>query len=440
MRRPSLSVPSDVGERMHFLMHTSKRFMQRLVQDFLAHGCQKNAAALTYMTLFAIVPLMTVIYSVFSIIPAFDGVAEQLQNMVFSNFVPETGNEVQNYLSDFSQQARALTGAGVGMLVATAYLMLTNIEKTFNDIWGVERSRKGLSSFLLYWAVLSIGPMLLGVGIGVNTYLLSLKLMFTDYDLFGVTALMFRALPLFLASAAFTLLFAAVPNCRVPMRYAAIGGFITAVCFEILKDAFSAVVANSSMKMVYGAFAVVPMFLLWVNLAWTLILAGAILVRTMAERQYAIADGKPNDMVAALKCLALLRTRRATGDGVSDGDCYRAGIGVVSWQQLRTRFESHKWITSTEGGRYILSRDLRTVTLWDLAGITGLKLSELDLRVPNPPTTQWFADYLSRRKQVAAAAKQTLGISLEEFLLEMSTATTEEVNAPDAANQAVDQQ
>lgn len=433
-------LPDEAKEQLLSVWGVARRFLHRLVQDFLAHDCQKNAAALTYMTLFAIVPLMTVMYAVFSVIPAFDGVAEQLQEMIFNNFVPEAGDEIQTYLSDFSQQARSLTGIGVGILVVTAYLMLTNIEKTFNHIWGVDRARQGLSSFLLYWAVLSIGPLLLGAGIGVNTYLLSVRLIFTDYDLFGFTALVFRALPLVLSAAAFTLLFAAVPNCRVPMRYAAIGGVTTAVCFELLRNLFSAFVANSSMSTVYGAFAVVPMFLLWINLVWTIILAGAILVRTMAERDYAFPDGKSTDMVEALKCLAILRSRRATGDGISDGDCYRAGLGVVSWQQLRHRFERNKWITATASGRYILSRDLRTVTLWDLARITNLKINDLEVRVANAPTSVWFNDYLERRSQVAAGAKQALGVSLEEFLLEMSTTDTEASNEQEEGKAAPAQQ
>lgn len=425
MQRPSLPLSDEFIVRLRSFWQTSKRFAVRLGKDFFAHDCQKNAAALTYMTLFAIVPLMTVIYSVFSVVPAFDGVAEQLQEMVFSNFVPEAGEEIQSYLAEFSSQARSLTGVGVGMLVITAFLMLTNIEKTFNSIWGVEKARKGLSSFLLYWAVLSIGPILLGVGLGINTYLLSLRLAFDEYNLLGITAMLFRVLPLLLTAVAFTLLFAAVPNCRVPMRYAVIGGAITALCFELLQTLFSSVMAGSNMKVVYGAFAVVPMFLLWVNLVWTIILAGAILVRTMAERQYTISEGKPTDMVAALKCLALLRHRRATGDSVSDGDCYRAGLGVVSWQQLRTRFERNKWITSTASGRYILSRDLRTLTLWDLAVLTDLKLGDLEVKVANPPSSQWFADYISRRKELAANARATLSVSLEELLLEMATSKPE---------------
>jgi len=101
------------------------RFVQQLVSAFMAHSCQKSAAALTYMTLFSVVPLLTVIYTVFSVIPAFQGVAGNLQSMVFEHFVPTTGQEIQSYLTDFSSQARSLSGVGVLMLVVTAYLMLT---------------------------------------------------------------------------------------------------------------------------------------------------------------------------------------------------------------------------------------------------------------------------------------------------------------------------
>lgn len=406
----------SVFHRGMALIHTIKRFFVNLVQDFISHGCQKSAAALTYMTLFAIVPLMTLMFAIFSVVPAFNGVAEQSQELIFSHFIPETGQEIQSYISGFSSQARSLSGFGVVMLVVTAYLMLTNIEKTLNAIWGVQRGRKGLSSFLLYWAVLSIGPILLGAGLAMNTYLLSLKLLVSEYDALGVGSMLFRSLPMLFTSAAFTLLFVAVPNCRVPMRFAIIGGITTALCFELLKSLFSTLVANSSFQLIYGAFAVVPLFLLWVNLVWIVILAGAILVRTLAERRYTIVDGEETDMVAALKCLALFRTRNQLGEAVSDTDCYRLGLGVVHWQKLRAQFERKKWISETSTGRYVLCRDLRTINLWGLADLVGLKLHELKTKVANPPQTQWFDEYLKRREQVVQLSQESLSISIESVL------------------------
>ena len=97
-----------------------KRFVVLLVQNFVANGCIKNAAALTYMTLFAIVPSLTVIFAIFSIVPAFTGVDDMLRDFIFTNFVPETGEEIQDYLVTFAEQARSLTGFGLGVLVVTA--------------------------------------------------------------------------------------------------------------------------------------------------------------------------------------------------------------------------------------------------------------------------------------------------------------------------------
>lgn len=402
--------------RCREVAHVWGRFLHNLGRDFVAHNCPKSAAALTYMTLFAIVPLMTVMYSVFSMVPAFDGVGEKLQSVIFEHFVPESGSEVQSYLSEFSSQARSLTGFGVLMLVITAYLMLTNIEKTFNDIWGVDRARRGLSSFLLYWAVLSIGPILLGSGIAVSTYLLSHKLFVDEFESLGVIQLVLGLLPLVMTAAAFTLLFAAVPNCRVPMRYAMVGGLVTAIAFEIIKEIFSNVVANSNFQLVYGAFAAVPLFLLWINLMWTILLVGAILVRTLAERHYILAEGKQTDMVAALKCLALFQERAEHGDRVSDNDCYRLGIGVVHWQKLRNRLYKFKWITTTSSGHYVLCRDMRLVTLWDLSQIVELRLHDLNAKIAHAPDTPWYQEFLQRRGKVVASAEEAFGVTVEELL------------------------
>lgn len=395
---------------------TAQRFLATLVKGFMEHGCQKNAAALTYMTLFALVPLMTVMYSVFSMIPAFDGLAERLQEQAFDHLVPTSGAEVQTYLADFASQARSLTGVGVAILVVTAYLMLTNIEKTFNAIWGVDKARRGLSSFLLYWAVLSIGPILLGVGMAVSTYLISLRFLMDEYHTLGLLPLFFRLLPIGLTTLAFTLLFAAVPNCRVPMRYALIGGLVTAVLFELMKDLFSWAVAQSAIDVVYGAFATVPLFLLWINLLWTIILGGAILVRTLAEQHYVIREGKVSNMVAALKVLALFHEHAKSGLSVSDRDCYRRGLGVVSWQRLRSIMVRNHWISPTSTGHYVLCRDLRTVTVWDLGELVGLNLSDLSAQIANPLETSWYKAYVARKKQVVDSLHEGFDISVEALL------------------------
>ena len=395
-------------------------FCRNLAKEFVDKGCQKNAAALTYMTLFALVPMMTVIYSMFSVIPAFNGVADQLNDLVFNNFVPETGDQVKGYLADFSTQARNLTGAGVLMLVVTAYLMLTNIEKTFNHIWGVKQARKGLSSFLLYWAVLSIGPLMLGAGLMISTYLLSLKIMVQEYDQLGVATELFRLIPLIMTTTTFTLLFAAVPNCRVPMKYAFIGGFVTALCFELLKFGFASLVSNSSFKLIYGAFAVVPLFLLWINFLWMTVLVGAVFVRTLSEQSSISRNRTLSDVRAVLQCLSMFREKAQTGSKVSDKDCLNSGVmSLVRWQKLRELLVSQRWIAVTDSGNYTLCRDLGSVTVWDAASLVQMPLDEpipdegrisVDAHV-----SEWIGDFLKRRKDIEEFAKQGFDVSLESL-------------------------
>src|SRR5690606_40476188 len=121
-------------------------------------------------------PCMTLIFVLLSAIPAFLGVGEDIQGFIFRNFVPSTGETVQEYLREFTTQARQLTWFGVGLLAVTAFLMLVTIEKTFNVIRRVRKPRRGMSSILLYWAILSLGPLLLGAACAFSTYIASLSL------------------------------------------------------------------------------------------------------------------------------------------------------------------------------------------------------------------------------------------------------------------------
>ena len=396
------------------LLKASWNFLRNLAHEFMDKGCQKSAAALTYMTLFALVPMMTVTYSMFSLFSIFEGVESQLQGLIFSHLLPQSGDEVQSHLSNFSSQARSLTGFGVGFLIVTAYLMLTNIEKTFNNIWGVKQARRGLSSFLLYWAVLSIGPLLLGAGLLMSTYLISLKLVVSEFDQLGLGSALFRIVPWLMTSAAFTLLFAAVPNCRVPIKYALFGGAVTAICFEVLKAAFAAVVANSSFKLVYGAFAVVPLFLLWINLLWTIILSGAVFVRTLAEKGYKHRSSRLTNMLAVLKCLAIFREKSLSGDQVTDSDCVSIGIGLVHWQQLRALLVENNWIAVTDSGHYVLCRDMGTASLWDIASLVNMPVNE-PLPASKSDFPPWMDDYHARLSQSLEHTRSEFSVSLEAF-------------------------
>ena len=160
------------------------------VKRFTALEHKAHAAALTYTTLFALVPLLTVTYSVLSMIPSLQENRSEIEQLLIGNLVPASGDVMMNYLHQFSQQAQKLTVVGIALLAVTAIMMLRSIEYTFNQVWLLKRGRKGLSSFLLYWGILSLGPLMLSGGIAASSYFASLSLWQEDWvPTFGTMAL-----------------------------------------------------------------------------------------------------------------------------------------------------------------------------------------------------------------------------------------------------------
>lgn len=351
-------------------------FCRYVVIRFIDDGCQQNAAALTYMSLFAIVPLMTVGFAMFSAIPAFESMGGNVQSFVFEHFVPSSGSEVQTYLESFSKQARSLTGFGVGFLGITAYMMLRNIEKTFNKIWRTRTHRQGLNNFLLYWAILSLGPVLLGTSLVMTTYL---AVFVKDIDVVGIMPLVLKYLPWIFTSITFSLLFMAVPNCKVPLRHAAIGGAVTAALFEIAKNLFAAGVSNSSYQLVYGTFATIPLFLFWLYFSWLLLLGGAEFVRALSSYRSRFAEDYP-DLIVATLVLQRFWDAHQNGDAIEEiavleNDwLFGRDINREQWERLRNILLKSNVLTVTESGDFILSRDLHRMTLWDLQLIVNSNL------------------------------------------------------------------
>ena len=340
-------------------------FLLYLVNQFLRNGGIINASALTYTTLFAVVPLMTVSYAMLAAIPSFQGVGEQVQGWIFSNFVPATGEVVQGYLKDFTQQAQKLTAVGVGFLVVTSIMMMRNIEVAFNRIWRVTEQRKGMSSFLLYWAVLSLGPILIGLGLLVTSYIASLPLISDATQLVGKARLL-SLLPMVMSCAAFTLLYAAVPNCKVPIKNAFVGGIVVAILFETAKRGFALFATQfPSYELIYGAFAAVPLFLVWIFISWFIILMGAELTRALTVYQNKNVQQEQSHLQTLLSILFLLWKAQQQGNSVSDQQLLLgvSGLDQAGWDQYVQLLLAKDMIMRTDQGEYVLCRDLGALSL-----------------------------------------------------------------------------
>ncbi len=358
-------------EQLKPLLHGAWRRLRYFVSRFSADRCSENAAALTYMSLFAMVPLLTVLYTMASAIPTFQGLEQQMQDLLFQHLMPDTSSEVERYLSDFSRQAKNLTGPGILFLVVTAVLMLRNIEKAFNLIWRARENRSPISSFLLYWAVLSLAPVALGLALGISTYLASYSNMLDAYDIFGVKAFFLKLSPILLSAGAFTLLYIAVPNCRVPFKHSIVGGLAAAVGFHIARAVFTDLVVGSSYTFIYGAFAAVPLFLLWIYLSWNIVLMGGILVHSLSAYQDEEQASRPT-LLKALDVLYLFWEKQKAGHSVREIEILNGrhvvtrGLDSETWRRLRDILMEKNIITQTDRGHYLLSRDLHTINFWQM--------------------------------------------------------------------------
>ncbi len=389
-----------------------------LASRYAADRCSENAAALTYMSLFALVPFITVLYTVASAIPNFQGLEAQLQAMLYENLVPESSTDIQQYLNDFSAQAKQLTGPGVAFLLVTAVLMLRNIEKAFNLIWRARKNRNPVSSFLLYWAVLTLAPISIGVALGMSTYLASFAHTMADYDIIGIQATLLRLAPLLLSTAGFSLIYVAVPNCHVPYRHALIGGLLAAIAFNVARFVFTQFVEKSSITFIFGAFAAVPLFLLWIYISWIIVLTGCILVHSLSAYQNESQASRPL-ILKALDVLHVFWETQQRGGTVREKDLLGKkhlsvrGLDSQSWGELRDILLNHQVISQSDEGNYLLCRDLHSVRLWQLQ--SWIK-HELPLDRPELAGSDgWQKTALELMSQARREQRELLNISLAEL-------------------------
>ena len=410
MVRPDFS-PRSIKQLLLFIKSTVERFVQ--------NGCMDSAAALTYTTLFAVVPLMTVTYSLLSAIPSFQGIGETVQSFIFHNFVPTAGETVKTYLVSFSQQARKLTVVGVVFLMVTAFMMLKTVDKAINKVWQVDKVRRGVSGFLLYWAILSLGPFLIGLGFVLTSYLASLKFISDTTAFFGAESALLRLMPVLLSTMVLTLLYAAVPNRKVPFRYALTGAVVIATVLEVAKGVFAQFIAQApTYELVYGAFAAVPVFLVWIYLSWNLVLFGAVMVRNLTMSVGQQKDEHWPPLLGLLVVLSMFRQQFCQGKTVS----YKMfqndwPLSLEDWERYVGLLQEQGLICKSHQGELVLVQDLRQMQLalfcqhlpWPMPDSQSLASISREGR------PQWFSELLDRLLHVNEIKTAALDINLDEL-------------------------
>jgi membrane protein len=343
------------------------------------------ASSLTYTTLLSLVPLLAIAFAIFAAFPAFQGAREQLEAAVFENLVPGVGGDIRTHLTGFLENAGQLGTVGVVGLGLSALLLLSTIEATFNRIWRVKRPRPLVVRFLLYWGILTMGPLLIGAGITLTTDVFSvarqgLSEAGLDSNQLSMETggLGDQLWSILLQTILFSFLFMVVPNRRVGWRDALLGGVVGAAGFQILKIGFAWYLANVfTYQAIYGAMAAFPIFLIWLYLSWCVILLGATFAASAPEwgaarLSDAVTDGDPGRILAsALQVLKILKDASRDGRETSADQLAIAGgeTGPILDPML-----AHNFIQTTKSGGFVLSRDLEVATVFDLYRSLGLNV------------------------------------------------------------------
>jgi len=384
-----------------------------------------TAASLSYTTLLALVPLMAVTVAILAAFPAFQNVVSALQDFIFSNFVPASGETIQIYLQQFAEQAGKLTAVGVAFLLLTAVMLLDTIETALNDIWRTHRKRRPLSRFLVYWALLTLGPVLLGVSLAVSSYLVSLPLISDAASSLGLGTKLLRVLPFITTAIAFGLLYSIVPNCNVPWRHALFGGLVAALLFEAAKKAFALYITKvPTYAVIYGALAAVPVFLIWIYISWAIILIGAQLTFALAHYRSAVAntsalsDGER--LASSFRLIHHLWQAQERGALMSGSQLLdiEQRLDEERLNELLECMERHSLVHQSASAEWALSRNLDSVTLSEL--LHAIDVGILPECTEDAAAQQEPLSYAALYRAIGeakACISQATQISLKQLLL-----------------------
>lgn len=353
----------ELRQLSRFLLHIAGRFSE--------DRCLQIASSLTFTTLLAVVPLVTIALTLISAFPVFSGLSQHIHAFLLENMLPDkAGKVVTAYIEQFSGRAGRLTALGTAALGVTAFMTMFTIERAFNSIWRVPRQRPVAQRVLIYWAILSLGPVLIGASLSITSFVVGASI--------GVArqvplaeAVILRLVPFSLTWVAFTLLYYVVPNRPVEPRHALLGGLLAAAAFELMKRGFALYIANfPTYTLVYGAFAAVPIFLLWIYFSWVVIIAGAVI--TALAPDFAVlrdVTGRFSgtgfeDALALLMVLA----RAQRGPEILDlrSIARRALLTRDRAGPILERLAAIGWLARSAGDRYVLACDTEKLRVADV--------------------------------------------------------------------------
>ena len=390
---------------------------------FNKDNCLALAASLSYTTLLALVPLLALALGILTGFPGFEGIHNRIQSFVLTNLVPQAGAAVTSALTSFVENAGKATGIGILGLAFTSIMLLSTINSAFNQIWRVEKERPILWRILVYWAIISLGPILFGTALSLSGTIYS--------EITGdrtMRKIVSWTVPFAIEIVAFSLLYAITPNRQVRWRHAVFAGIIAALLFEVLKAGYAAYLQRfPTYQSVYGALSAIPIFLVWMYLCWAVTLLGAEVAAALPEWQSANAlkepqrNPRPGERLTLAMVLLnrLLEASRDKGP-VSHDELIDELAAPIKWVDCELQaLVSGGFLERTQRGDWILARDLDELTVGDLYRGLELTPSPADAAPSTPlaPAADWPERLHEILAQVKEAERELMRVPVKRLLL-----------------------
>ncbi|PVE43894.1 YihY family inner membrane protein [Limnohabitans planktonicus] len=275
-----------------------------------------SASSLTFTTVLALVPLFAVGLAVFAAFPVFGKFQDTIQRWLVESLVPESiARQVLSYLTQFSRKASRLGSVGLVAVLMSAVFLMVTIERTLGQIWGLQRQRPLPQRVLLYWSAITLGPLFLGASLAITSYVVTASRDVVDV-LPGSIRWLLDSFEFVLLTACVSGLYFYVPFTRVRWRHAITAGFLVAASLELAKKAMAVYLLQvPTYSLIYGAFAALPILLVWIYVTWLLVLLGAVLAASLPElgrQSWRKPEGAGWSFRLALEVLAELNTAKAS--------------------------------------------------------------------------------------------------------------------------------
>lgn len=396
---------------MRKYLHDIWRLLRFIAVRFKQERCGQAAASLTFATLLALVPMITIALTIFGAFPVFEEFSTEIKKYLLNNLVPDkAGAIISRYFTQFAESAARLKTVGIIFLAVTAMSMMMTIDKTFNVIWRVTRHRSLLKQLVVYAAVLTCTPLLVGASLSLTSWLVGMSLGFSKHiPVLGIFAL--KILPTLFTSIAFFLLFKLVPNRYVPTPHAIIAALVSALLFEAMNRGFGHYVSNfPTYKLVYGAFSSVPIFLMWIYLSWLIILLGAVVAASLSHWRMQNAENQPpiKELLLALQMLRALWRGHQNGRVTTFPELSRQlRVGYDTLEHLLLSLKKAKLVSKAKGRGWVMAQGAEDIKVVELLRLFALDASALEGQYDDP-LQKWLVSAVEKMEQNADLTLQEL--------------------------------